>query len=168
MNSLISYSLKREWVCNIMLPHISKRNNLEETEGLPPRISALMEAMEGVDRRAEKVGSRSQSCSQHTGHSGSRSVSQGSSRDGSRSRMPLSDVDGEGQYVSRSPSRSGLSYFSQSRSISPDWMDLGDKSPEAGLFPGIGGDINVDTEAIPGDVWSDPDSCLLCLPDCIR
>ena len=152
MDEFVDQLLTEERVCDIMLPRISKRNILEETEGLPPRISALMEAMEGVDRRAEKVGSRSRSRSQSTGHSASRSVSRGSSRDGSRSRMPLSDVDGEGRYVSRSPSRSGSSYLSRSRSVSPDRMDLDDKSPEAGLFPGIGGDINVDTEAIPGDV----------------
>ena len=53
-NEFVDQLLTKERVCDIMLPHISKRNVVEETEGLLPRISALLEAMEGVDRRAEK------------------------------------------------------------------------------------------------------------------
>ena len=53
-NEFVDQLLTKERVCDIMLPHISKRNVVEETEGLLPRISALLEAMEGVDMRAEK------------------------------------------------------------------------------------------------------------------
>ncbi len=158
MDEFVDQLLTEERVCDIMLPRISKRTVLEDTEGLAPRVNALMEAMEGIERRAERRDSRSRSGSQSTSRSHSRSRSRNVSPSSSsgRNRTPVSDVEGEERYVSRSPSRSSSSYRSRSKSITPDRMDFGEEEfeagLEAGLLAGIGGAINVDTEAIPGDV----------------
>ncbi|KAF8344237.1 PRP38 family-domain-containing protein [Cantharellus anzutake] len=155
MDEFIDQLLTEERVCDTILPRIPKRNVLEETEGLAPRTSSLMEAMEGNERKLEQRRSRSRSDSRSGSRSTSRSLSRGRSRSRSRSGTPPSDADanGEDRYVSRSPSRSGSSYRSRSRSISPDRMDLDDGDrQESDLFPGIGGAINVDIDAIPGDV----------------
>jgi len=146
MDEFVDQLLIEERVCDIVLPRIPKRNILEDTEGLPPRTSSLMEAMEGIDRKVERRDSRSRSRSQSTSRGPSRSVSRSSGR--SRSRTPVSAADGEERYVSRTPS----SYRSRSRSITPDRMDFDEEGLEPGVFPGIGGTITVDTEAIPGDV----------------
>src|SRR5260370_37768143 len=104
MDEFVDQLLNEERVCDIMLPRIPKRNVLEDTEGLPPRINALMQAMEGIDRKAERGDSRSRSRSRSASRSPSRSISRSSSR--GRSRTPVSDAEGEERYVSRSPSRS--------------------------------------------------------------
>jgi pre-mRNA-splicing factor 38A len=144
MDEFIDQLLTQERVCDTILPRLTRRDVLEETEGLPPRPSALMDAMEGATPVAAAAArSRSRSPSRSKSRSPSRSRSR------SRSKTPLSDARDGDRYVSRSPSRSGSSYQSRSRSISPDRMDIeGDPFEPP---PGVGA-LEVDVEVIPGDV----------------
>ncbi|KAF9520655.1 hypothetical protein BS47DRAFT_1311628 [Hydnum rufescens UP504] len=144
MDEFIDQLLTQERVCDTILPRLTRRDVLEETEGLPPRPSALMDAMEGATPVAAAA-ARSRSGSP----SRSKSKSPSRSRSRSRSKTPLSDARDGDRYVSRSPSRSGSSYRSRSRSISPDRTDIeGDPSEPP---PGVG-TLEVDVEVIPGDV----------------
>lgn len=132
MDEFVDQLLTEERVCDIILPRLTKREVLEETEGLAPRSSALLKAMEesGSEdegqarerkRRSSSRSSRSRSSSRVSG-------------DGSVRRSRSESGSDRGRYVSRSPSRSrsrsrGTSptgsaarYRSRSRDISPDRM----------------------------------------------
>jgi pre-mRNA-splicing factor 38A len=139
MDEFIDQLLTLERVCDTILPRLTRRDVLEETEGLPPRPSALMDAMEGATVAAAPAQSRSRSPSRSRSHSRSRS----------RDRTPLSDAGDGDRYMSRSLSRSGSSYRSRSRSISPDREDMDEYTfePHSGV-----GAMEVDVEVIPGDV----------------
>ncbi|WWD18478.1 hypothetical protein CI109_102930 [Kwoniella shandongensis] len=126
--------LTKDRVCDIILPRLTQRGVLEETEGLPPRKSLLdEEALErdqmddddeersdGLPRKRPRLSSSSQtppSSPDIRGRRRSRSASSGSDSDRDR-------------YISRSPSRSGSEggevgdtrgrYISKSPSLSPD------------------------------------------------
>lgn len=109
--------LTKDRVCDIILPRLTRRDVLEETEGLAPRKSLL-------DDEPEKTRSRSSSPDLR-GRSRSRSSSRGRSL---RSRSNSSSD--RSRYVSRSPSRSDSEdegevgdtrrYVSRSPSLSPD------------------------------------------------
>ncbi|KAG8966035.1 Pre-mRNA-splicing factor 38A [Tulasnella sp. 419] len=136
MDEFVDSLLTEERVCDTILPRLTKREVLEETEGLGPRPSALLEAMEGSDgsdnergrgkKRRRSAGSESRSRSSRSDHSGASSrsptgrngrQSRSSDRSGrlsgspSRSKSPVSQQGS--RFVSRSPSRS------KSRSPSP-------------------------------------------------
>lgn len=112
--------LIKDRVCDIILPRLTRRDVLEETEGLPPRKSLLDEEEE------EKAKSRSSSPDLRA-----RSRSRSTSRGRSRSRSSSSD---RSRYVSRSPSRSDSEdagevgdtrrYVSRSPSLSPERVAL--------------------------------------------
>ena len=139
MDEFVDSLLTEERVCDIILPRLTKREVLEETEGLGPRPSALLNAMEGSDSedgrgrsqvkrgsgssRSSKSSSSKRSSSSMPNH---RSDSKGGSRAGS---APLSQSSR--RFVSRSPSRSksrspsvGSRYRSRSRDLSPDRMTI--------------------------------------------
>lgn len=125
MDEFIDQLLTEERVCDTILPRLTRRDVLEDIEGLAPRKSALLDAMDGV-----RQPSRSRSPSQSSSRSGSRTRSRSRSRSLSLSLPADSDAD---RYVSRTPSPSGSSYRSRSRSVSPDRAEI-------------------DTEMIPGDI----------------
>lgn len=110
MDEFIDSLLHEERVCDIILPRLPKRETLEETEGLPPRKSSLMEAMEDKEDK-ESVGSRGRRKSRSRSRS---AMSRSRSRSRSPSLVPSEDEGGD-RYISRSPSRSK----SRSRSGSP-------------------------------------------------
>lgn len=137
MDEFVDQLLTEERVCDIILPRLTKREVLEETEGLAPRSSALLNAMEHSGSEDEGQGrerkrrSSSRSSSKSRSRSSSRVSGAGSVRR-RRSRSAASGSD-QGRYVSRSPSRSrsrsrgssspvGSRYRSRSRDISPDRM----------------------------------------------
>jgi len=114
MDEFIDQLLTEERVCDTILPRMTRRDVLEDIEGLAPRKSELLDAMDGVRQR-----SRSRSVSR------SRSQSRSQSRSRSRSRsLPLSPGPDADQYVSRTPSPAGSSHRSRSRSISPDRVEI--------------------------------------------
>jgi len=116
MDQFIDQLLTEERVCDIILPRLTRRDVLEDIEGLSPRKSALLDAMDGVRQRSR---SRSVSRSSSQGRSQSRSQSRSRSRS-----LPLSpDLDAD-RYVSRTPSPAGSGYRSRSRSISPDRVGI--------------------------------------------
>ncbi|KAG8841201.1 hypothetical protein FRC20_005157, partial [Serendipita sp. 405] len=139
MDEFIDELLTEDRVCDIILPRMPKRAILEETEGLSPRKSKLMEAMQDdesdtSERRFPKrplsvqsgEGSHSQSRSRSRNgrsrsgsQSRSRSRSKSKSKSRSRSGSPMGSDDDGDRYISRSPSRSR----SRSRSRSPAVMD---------------------------------------------
>ncbi|OXG82365.1 pre-mRNA-splicing factor 38A [Cryptococcus neoformans Gb118] len=122
-DEFIDELLTQERVCDIILPRLTQRSVLEETEGLPPRKSLL------EDQESEQEGSRSPSPPRYTSRSPSRTPpSSPGSRGRSRSRSSASSGN---RYVSRSPSPSGSElggeegdtrdrYISRSPSMSPD------------------------------------------------
>jgi len=125
MDEFIDQLLTEERVCDIILPRLTKRDVLEETEGLAPRSSALLKAMEesGSEDGGKNGGSEDED------ESGS---SDGASHE-RRARpkdagSPTGSRSSRGRYVSRSPSRSasssrsrsGSRYRSRSREVSPD------------------------------------------------
>jgi pre-mRNA-splicing factor 38A len=139
--------LTEERVCDIILPRLMKREVLEETEGLAPRTSVLLEAMAGNrsgsddEREDKKVRKHSESVKSERSVSRGRSLSRSSRSSKSRSRS--GSVDMKERFVSKSPSRSRSRsrsrsgtlaqaprsrtrspspYRSRSRSISPDRM----------------------------------------------
>lgn len=108
MDEFVDELLTKERVCDIILPRIPKRELLEETEGLAPRNSVLLDAME--EKQSVSDGSRGRERSRSGSQkSGSIYRSASPSRSASRSVSPADN----GRYVSRSPSRS------RSRSNSP-------------------------------------------------
>ncbi|WVF69178.1 hypothetical protein IAT40_003953 [Kwoniella sp. CBS 6097] len=133
-DEFIDELLTQERVCDIILPRLTQRSVLEETEGLPPRKSLLDEDEgvegEGRDRDgADEVRSEasSEDRRRYISRSPSRSLSR--SRSKSRSRSPSSS-SGRGRYISRSPSVSDDGevgdtrgrFVSRSPSLSPDRM----------------------------------------------
>jgi pre-mRNA-splicing factor 38A len=117
MDEFVDKLLHEERVCDIILPRLPKREVLEETEGLPPRKSALMDAMEDKQSVSSRGGGHSRSKSGSPRQSRSRSRSKSISR--SPSLVPSGDGDGGGdRYISRSPSRS------RSRSRSPSLVQM--------------------------------------------
>ncbi|WVR06345.1 hypothetical protein IAU60_003376 [Kwoniella sp. DSM 27419] len=130
--------LTQDRVCDIILPRLTQRSVLEETEGLPPRRSLLEGEEEDDDRRD---GAGSDASSDHR-----RYISRSPSRSRSRSRS-RSGSD-RGRYISRSPSRSASPegeegdtrgrFVSRSPSFSPDRA--------------MGMDVDGDDEKLEGDV----------------
>ena len=135
--------LTQERVCDIILPRLTQRSVLEETEGLPPRKSLLVcrchqyiphsaNEQEEDDERPTRALSRTPSRTPPS--------SRGSSPDLRRRRRSssASSANSDGRFVSRSPSRSVSPeegeegdtrgrYISRSPSISPDRaMDIDD------------------------------------------
>ncbi|KAG9010118.1 Pre-mRNA-splicing factor 38A [Tulasnella sp. JGI-2019a] len=135
VDEFVDSLLNEERVCDIILPRLTKRDVLEETEGLGPRPSALLDAMEGsgsenaADSRGRGTSSRKAQRSGDRNSDGSRSRSSSShmsarsgdlrdegpkdstARDGSKSRLSENrsrsgSVESRARYVSRSPSRS--------------------------------------------------------------
>ncbi|KAG8885574.1 Pre-mRNA-splicing factor 38A [Tulasnella sp. 331] len=133
VDEFVDSLLTEERVCDIILPRLTKRDVLEETEGLGPRSSALLEAMEGggsenegdlkgrdTNQRQKRqsgegssAGSRSSSSGRTSarsgdlrsgGHNNSTARDRSKSRLGGRSRS--GSVESGARYVSRSPSRS--------------------------------------------------------------
>ncbi|KAF8610572.1 PRP38-domain-containing protein [Ceratobasidium sp. AG-I] len=148
IDEFVDQLLTEERVCDTILPRLTKREVLEETEGLAPRASALLDAMAGhasgsEDGRGEKkIRKRSQSVKSERSDSRGRSRSAGARSSKSRSRSRSLSVDMKERYVSKSPSRSRSRsrsgsppqaarprtrspspYRSRSRSISPDRME---------------------------------------------
>ncbi|OCF33485.1 pre-mRNA-splicing factor 38A [Kwoniella heveanensis BCC8398] len=127
--------LTKERVCDIILPRLTQRSVLEETEGLPPRKSLLDEdeGIEGNDASDDEA-IRSGASSPDRRRYISRSPSRTPSRSRSRPRSASSSSSGRGRYISRSPSLSGSEsdggekgdtrgrFVSRSPSMSPDRM----------------------------------------------
>ncbi|KAG8744760.1 hypothetical protein FRC10_009525 [Ceratobasidium sp. 414] len=92
MDEFVDQLLTEERVCDTILPRLTKREVLEETEGLAPRPSALLDAMAGNASGSEdeggekKVRKRSQSVKSERSRSRGRSLS----RAGSGSPVSLS------------------------------------------------------------------------------
>ncbi|OCF43589.1 pre-mRNA-splicing factor 38A [Kwoniella heveanensis CBS 569] len=127
--------LTKERVCDIILPRLTQRSVLEETEGLPPRKSLLdedegIEGNDASDDEAIRSGASSPDRRRYISLSPSRTPS----RSRSRSRSASSSSSGRGRYISRSPSLSGSEsdggekgdtrgrFVSRSPSMSPDRM----------------------------------------------
>ncbi|WRT67780.1 uncharacterized protein IL334_004754 [Kwoniella shivajii] len=137
--------LTKERVCDIILPRLTQRSVLEETEGLEPRKS-LLEEGEDEEGREREIQSNASSPSRPRFTSRSPSRTPPSSPDlrntkRSRSRSVSSVGSGSGsdsdrgRYISRSPSRSVDGeegdtrgrYVSRSPSFSPDRMQVDDE-----------------------------------------
>ncbi|KAJ1309942.1 hypothetical protein OPQ81_006701 [Rhizoctonia solani] len=58
MDEFVDQLLTEERVCDIILPRIAKRDVLEETEGLAPRTSVLLDAMVGKSGSDDEGGSK--------------------------------------------------------------------------------------------------------------
>ncbi|WVO12607.1 hypothetical protein L204_100212 [Cryptococcus depauperatus] len=124
-DEFIDELLTQERVCDIILPRLTQRSVLEETEGLPPRKSLLDEESEEEHERGR---SRSRSHSRSASVSPPRYISRSPSNSRSHSLSATSSRD---RYISRSPSPDGSElageegdtrdrYISKSPSISPD------------------------------------------------
>ncbi|KAG8756558.1 Pre-mRNA-splicing factor 38A [Ceratobasidium sp. 428] len=146
MDEFVDQLLTEERVCDTILPRLTKREVLEETEGLAPRSSALLDAMAGNASgsedgdRGKKDRKRSRSVKSERSLSRGRSLSRTGSGSARSSRSRSGSVDVKERFVSRSPSRSRSRsgsaappprrsrtrspspYRSRSRSISPDRM----------------------------------------------
>ncbi|KZT51799.1 PRP38-domain-containing protein [Calocera cornea HHB12733] len=122
MDEYVDELLREERVCDIILPRMTKREVLEEVEGLAPRASLLLDAMKaesdsdsGGEGRRGRQGARNGDGDVEMRGS-SRSVSVKSE---GRSRSPAES----GRFVSRSPTRSPASpgqFRSRTPSMSPD------------------------------------------------
>ncbi|KAG8685925.1 Pre-mRNA-splicing factor 38A [Ceratobasidium sp. 394] len=146
MDEFVDQLLTEERVCDTILPRLTKREVLEETEGLAPRSSALLDAMAGnasgsEDEGERKVRKRSQSVKSERSRSRGRSLSRAGSGSARSSRSRSRSVDVKERFVSKSPSRSRSRsrsgspaprrsrtrspspYRSRSTSISPDRME---------------------------------------------
>ncbi|KIO26239.1 hypothetical protein M407DRAFT_243800 [Tulasnella calospora MUT 4182] len=132
MDEFVDQLLTEERVCDIILPRLTKREVLEETEGLAPRSSALLKAMEQSGSEDEgQARERKRRSSSRSSRSRSSSRVSGA---GSVRRSRSASGSDRGRYVSRSPSRSrsrsrgssptgsAARYRSRSRDISPDRM----------------------------------------------
>ncbi|KAK8858586.1 hypothetical protein IAR55_002815 [Kwoniella newhampshirensis] len=126
--------LTKDRVCDIILPRLTQRGVLEETEGLPPRKSLLEEGIperdgeeeegsDGIPRKRPRLSSRTPSRTP---------PSSPDVRGRRRGRSSSSSGSDRDRYISRSPSRSGSEggeigdtrgrYISRSPSLSPDRM----------------------------------------------
>ncbi|KZP00446.1 PRP38-domain-containing protein [Calocera viscosa TUFC12733] len=118
MDEYVDELLREERVCDIILPRMTKREVLEEVEGLAPRASLLLDAMKAEsdsdsDRGRGHVRSRNGDGDVRMNGGSSRSASV---KSGERSPS-------EGRFVSRSPTRSPASpgqFRSRTPSMSPD------------------------------------------------
>ena len=139
MDEFVDHLLTEDRVCDIILPRLPKREILEETEGLQPRRSPLLDIFEEKPSDSESEGSsagapkRNRSPSEHSGsrsRSRNRSTSAGyRSRTLSEGSAADRDAGEGGRYISRSPSRSrsrSRSPANRSRtpSKSPDRMEM--------------------------------------------
>ncbi|WVW84665.1 hypothetical protein I302_106699 [Kwoniella bestiolae CBS 10118] len=130
--------LTKERVCDIILPRLTQRSVLEETEGLEPRRSLLEE--EEREARSDASSPRSQ---RYISRSPSPDLRD--SRGRSRSRSVSSNGSDRSRYISRSPSRSRSRsrsidsgeegdtrgrYISRSPSVSPDRMLVDEEDEE--------------------------------------
>ncbi|WWC88681.1 uncharacterized protein L201_003594 [Kwoniella dendrophila CBS 6074] len=147
--------LTKERVCDIILPRLTQRSVLEETEGLEPRKS-LLEEEEQEDAKSnasssKRYRSRSRSISRTPPSSPDlrkRYISRSPSRSRSRSRSVSSNGSSRNRYISRSPSVSAGEgeegdtrgrYISRSPSFSPDRMSIDQNNED-------------DNEKLEGDV----------------
>ena len=133
MDEFVDELLTEERVCDLILPRLPKREILEETEGLQPRRSPLLDILEEKPSDSESEGS-SDGAPKKKRSPSERSRSRSRSRSVSlvyRSRTPsegsAADRDaGQGRrYISRSPSRSrsrSVGFRSRTTSKSPDRM----------------------------------------------
>ncbi|CAE6502430.1 unnamed protein product [Rhizoctonia solani] len=147
IDEFVDKLLTEERVCDIILPRLAKREVLEETEGLAPRTSVLLNAMAGKsgsdDEGGNKARKRSESVDSGRSVSRGRSLSRSrSAKSKSKSRSRSGSVNTQERFVSKSPSRSRSRsrsrsvtpprkrtrspspYRSRSRSVSPDRMDV--------------------------------------------
>ncbi|CAE6469950.1 unnamed protein product [Rhizoctonia solani] len=141
IDEFVDKLLTEERVCDIILPRLAKREVLEETEGLAPRTSVLLNAMAGKsgsdDEGGNKARKRSESVDSGRSVSRGRSLSRSrSTKSKSKSRSRSGSVNTQERFVSKSPSRSRSvtpprkrtrspsPYRSRSRSVSPDRMDM--------------------------------------------
>jgi len=141
MDEFVYALLTEERVCDTILPRITKREVLEETEGLQPRVSLLLDAMEGSDSEDEEGRSRAKRKPPPRNRA---SESRSRSRTGSITPPPppVSPRVSPSQPRSTSPSSPHHSH-SRSQSKSPDQMgsvessrpdavsDLGYQAPSA-------------------------------------
>ncbi|KAK4689522.1 pre-mRNA-splicing factor 38A, partial [Tremellales sp. Uapishka_1] len=106
--------LTKERVCDIILPRLTQRSVLEETEGLAPRKSLLEEE----DEAEEKPRSIADSDDDDEPYS---KRPRFTSRSPSRTPPSSPDSRGRERYISRTPSDQGDTRFiSRSPSLSPD------------------------------------------------
>src|SRR5258706_13752231 len=139
MDEFVDQLLTEDRVCDTILPRLQKREILEETEGLQPRRSPLLDIFEEKSGDSESEASstgapkRKRSPSEHSrsrSRSRSRSISAGyRSRTVSEGAAADRDAGEGGRYISRSPSRSRSrsrtpAYRSRTPSKSPDRMEL--------------------------------------------
>ncbi|CAE6501388.1 unnamed protein product [Rhizoctonia solani] len=149
MDEFVDQLLTEERVCDIILPRLAKREVLEETEGLAPRTSVLLNAMAGKsgsddEGESKKARKRSESVGSDRSVSRGRSLSRSPRSVKSKSRSRSGSVNMQERFVSKSPSRSRSRsrsqsvtpprqrsrthspspYRSRSRSVSPDRMDV--------------------------------------------
>ncbi|KII88877.1 hypothetical protein PLICRDRAFT_110016 [Plicaturopsis crispa FD-325 SS-3] len=126
MDEFVNELLTEERVCDTILPRLIKRDVLEENGEIGPRVSRLLDAMEG---KSEHGSDRSRSRSRSQSSRGSKSPSRSRSRARSLTRSSKTPSEAGSRYVSRSPSRSRSRsgskspFRSRSRSISPDRME---------------------------------------------
>ncbi|WWC70758.1 uncharacterized protein I206_104709 [Kwoniella pini CBS 10737] len=143
-DEFIDELLTQERVCDIILPRLTGRSVLEETEGLEPRKSLLEEEEE--ENQREIYSNNSSPRSRYKSRSPSKTpISSPDLRNGSsrgRSKSISSIGSNQSRYISRSPSRSIGSgsdgeegdtrqrYISRSPSLSPDRMVIDDDDDE--------------------------------------
>lgn len=175
-DEFVDQLLTEERVCDIILPRLTKRDVLEETEGLAPRTSVLEDALEGSDNDEDGRGRPLKGKDRDDGSNDvdmDRSPTPSRRRDRSRSRSSAEGSDG--RFISRSPSprrgrsRSGsvgsasgseASWRSRSRSISPDRLErMMAEAVGEGRWNSAGGEVEVapeagsiDSERLEGDV----------------
>jgi len=130
MDAFVDQLLTEDRVCDLILPRLPKREILEETEGLQPRRSPLLDILEEKPSGSESEGSSAGALKRKRSPSErSRSVSaRYRSRTPSEGSAADRDASGGGRYISRSPSRSRSrsrtpGYRSRPPSKSPDRME---------------------------------------------
>jgi len=137
MDEFVDELLTEERVCDLILPRLPKREMLEETEGLQPRRSLLLDIFEEKPSDSERAASLAGAPKRKRSPS-ERSRSRSRSRSVSlvyRSRTPSEgSAAGRnggkgGRYISRSPSRSrsrsrSAGLRSRTPSKSPDRMKM--------------------------------------------
>jgi pre-mRNA-splicing factor 38A len=128
VDEFVDELLNKERVCDIIMPRIPRREVLEVNGELTPRISHLLDAMEGKDKGGARRG-RSRSRSRDSNRSSRSPMGTASDRTRGpgdiRIRTPSADGSRKGSR-SPSPARSASPvgpdgrFRSRSRSISPD------------------------------------------------
>jgi pre-mRNA-splicing factor 38A len=149
-DEFIDQLLTEDRVCDVILPRLTKRDVLEETEGLAPRTSVLEDALEGAEASGSEDGGRHRSDGARAKGKGradgsdvemadnSDDEAAGAHRRRARSRSRssdgASDEDG-GRFISRSPSPRMRDSRSRSRSVSSAASDASWRSRSRSISP---------------------------------